>query len=474
MKESFRIGLLRFLALLAVNIFIYSAAAVLRSVIFGNDGEIGSLVFYTAVFAAGFVLSGVLLDESRRLYKKISELAVIRFLTFAMKADDKPRFVASAAVHASLLLPVLAAVLVYRGKGFFVTLFEAAFVMLSYLITIKKRRAGFSEIMSSRRNLTGLIVTLLSAEVTVFVKNAGHLRPWLYAAACAYIFLYLILKNQEDIDENIFDKKHIEKSILPRNLRSFNTKVVIVLFLAIMLLFNLKSVALWLIKLVGWISFYILKFLIWLSNLLLPGGAVEMNQPAQQQGGVQFGEMITEVHPWSNFVWNIIKYFLVIYIVWSLVCFLARKSGAVARRLWEYLKKLISWDRENREIQTGDYKDETEIVKPLRDGEGRHAMRAAMKRTRRGLKSIDDPVERVRFIYASILELLGIYGIKTEKSDTTFDILGKALSINGIEAPLKEVTHVYNAVRYGSSVPGPEALARTEERYNETVGLLGK
>lgn len=475
MKERFsRIGLLRLMAFLAVNIFIYSAAAVLRSVIFGNDGEIGALVFYAAVFAAGFVVSGILLDENHGIYKKIGNFTVVRFLTFSRKADDRTRFIASAAVHITLLLPVLAAVLTYGRKGFFRALFEAVFVTLSYLITVKKRYAPFSAMLSARYNLTGLIVMLASAETATLVKSAAHLKPWLYAAACTYIFFYLILKNQEDIDENIFDKKHIEKSILPRNLRSFNTKVVIALFLAIMLLFNLKSVALWLIKLAGWITFYTMKFLIWLTGLFFSVSKVENTPPGPSPGGMQFGEMITEIHPWSNFIWNVIKYFLILYAVWGLGCFLVRRFGAVARRLWEYLKKLVAWGGETREIQTGDYRDESEIVKPPREGDGRHAIRAAMKRTRRSLKNINDPVERIRFIYGSILELLGIYGIKTEKSDTTLDILSKALSIDGIEAPLREVTHVYNGVRYGGSIPGPETLARTEERYNETVGLLEK
>jgi hypothetical protein len=367
---------------------------------------------------------------------------------------------------------VLAALLVYGREGGLRAAFEIVITLLPYLVSVKHRYSGFSKIMSNGSNTAGFIILATAVEISILSARAAHLRPYLFIGAYVYILIFLIIRNQEDIDDNIYDRKNIEKSILPRNMRSFNTLVVFVLFSAILILFNLKSAVLWLMNIAGRITVLLAGVLLWLAGLIFPDteGREPQDMPPPDFGF--FGNGSADIHPLYNFIFNIIKYFILLYLIYRLLFFLIWRIPAIAEKIAGLLGKLFSWGRDDGRREPRDYDDETEIVKPQRERDVRRALRTMFKNAGRDLKSITDPVERIRFIYASLLEMLGIYGIPTEKSDTTLDILKKALVIKGMEEPLCEVTQVYNGVRYGSRVPGPETLLDTEARYREAAELM--
>lgn len=472
MRESFRIGLLKFLAFLSINIYIYSAAVVLRSVIFKDDGGVGSMALYAVVLLAGAWILRVLQNDDRSVYKWMAETPAFKMLSFTFNITEKTRFIASVAVYTSLILPLLTTYLVFRHMGLFRTAFETMVILLPYLVLTKHRYSTFSRIMNSGNSKFGFFILIAAVEISILIDRVIQLKPYLFLAAYAYMFFFLIIKNQEDIDDNIYDRKNIEKSILPRNLRSFNTLAIVVLYSMILLLFNLKPLVLWLMNLAGRLTILFAKFLLWLSGLFLsktenPGG----QNPQQPDFGL-FGAGGGDIHPFIDFVFSITKYFIILYLLYRLVLFVLRRVPSIARRIIGFLRRLFSWNKQMDTRELLDYDDESEIVKPQRDGDRRHSMRTLIKKAGRGLETITDPVERVRFIYASILEMLGTYGIPTEKSDTTLEILKKSLLIRGMDKPLNEVTYVYNGVRYGSHIPGRDTLLETEAKYLEAVALV--
>lgn len=468
MREAFRIGSLRLLALLALNIFIYSAVVALRSIIFNDDGGVGSAAFYLAVLLTGVLLLRLLQDEDRPLYKRIVELPAVKMFTFTFNITEKTRFIAAAAVYTSLILPVAAAYLVFGRKGFFRAAFEIFVTLLLWLVLVRHRYSGFSGIMNNSAGATGFVLLAIAIEISILNSRTAHLKPYLFIAAYVYMFLFLIMRNQEDIDKNIYDRKNVEKSILPRNLRSFNTLAVIVLYSVILMLFNLKSVVLWLMDLAGRITVLFAGLLLWLSGLVFKGMEGQAGQGAQQPG---FGFMAGEqaVHPVSNFIFNVTKYFVLLYLAYRLALYLLHGAPSIARAVVGFLRRVLSWNSRDGSREVQDYDDEIETVKPRKERDRRHTLKTLIRNAERSLETITDPVERVRFIYATLLVMLGAYGIPVEKSDTTLDILRKALKIQGMEKPLNAVTYVYNGVRYGSLVPGRETLSETEARYMEAV-----
>lgn len=471
MKEAFRIGLLKFSALLAINIYIYSAAIVLRSIIFKDNGGVFSIGLYVAVLLTGVLIARFLQNENLSVYKKIAGLRTVKMLAFIFNITEKTRFIASVTIYISLLLPFLAALLSYKQKGVLRTIFEAIVTLLPYLVSIKHRYSGYSGIMGRGSGAAGFIILAAALETAVLSSRAVNLKPYLFAAAYVYMLLFLILKNQDDIDDNIYDRKHIEKAILPRNLRSFNMLAVVALFFVIFILFNLKSAVLWLMDMAGRAVILLAGLLQWLAGLIFPAAGGQDSQNAQMPDFGFFGGS-SEIHPFSNFAFNVIKYFIMLYIVYRLALFLIRRLPSIAGRIMGFLKRLLSWGRDNESGNVRDYDDETEIVKPQKEHDRRQSVRKLLRSAGRDLRTIKDPVERIRFIYASILEILRVCGIPAEKSDTTLDILKKALVIRGMDKPLHEVTNVYNEVRYGNCIPGQETLSETGLRYQEAVELI--
>lgn len=473
MREAFRIGLLRFLALLALNIFIYSAFTVIRSIIFGDDGGAVAIILYSAVILTGSLMLKLLKNDEHQVYKNIAEIPAVKMLAFTFNITEKTRFIASLAIYASLVLPVVETYIVFGNKGLLRTIFEILVTLLPYLILIRHRYSSFSRILHNSISTTGFLILAAAIELSILIGRIMQLKPYLFAAGYVYMFLFLIIKNQEDIDDNIYDRKHIEKSILPRNMRSFNTLAIVVLYSVILILFNLKPVVLWLINLVGRITILFAGFLLWLSSLIFPNNPNQPGENSQQPGLGFTGGGDNMVHPISNFMFNVVMYFTLLYLAYRLVFFLYRRIPSIVGRIIKILGRLFSWDRNKDSHQLLDYDDETEIIKPQKERDRRNTLKTLIKNAGRNLNTITDPVERVRYIYATVLGLLGANGIQTERSDTTLDILRKARDIQGIEKPLNEVTEVYNGVRYGSRIPGKDELSETEARYLETVKIIG-
>ena len=56
--------------------------------------------------------------------------------------------------------------------------------------------------------------------------------------------------------------------------------------------------------------------------------------------------------------------------------------------------------------------------------------------------------------------------VSVSASDTTGEIYLKALSIKGLDKNFKEITEIYDFVRYKDILPGREELIKAEENYH--------
>jgi hypothetical protein len=472
MKQPTRLGLLRIVATLEIIMFIYVMSFVLRKVLFGNNGGLISFAIFYMSAAAGFIVGSFIFKDSSSLVIKLTETSVMKFLTYILNMDKKTVFTAKLVSALTTLLPAIAVIILFRTQGFLGIIFEVIFIVLPYRVAINSSKKYYQDIIVNGVIYFGFFVLAASLIASSFYHPLNNIKTPIYFILYAYILIYLILKNQEDIDDNIYSKKYIQKSILPKNMRSFNTTAVLILFTIIILLFNFKALIASVIKYLAILSAKFVLLVLWLLSFIFP-------QSANQQQGQQNQDMQLPKADAANnnqlldIILKVIIAAIVIFILYKLIPVLFRKLSELFLRLIVFLRKVFQVQKADGGI-VGDYDDETETVRPEKGLASKRAEKFRKKVSDKEMKGIKDPVERVRYIYMLLLRMLEHAGIGREKSDTANEIYNKSTHIANVSDPLLKITNIYEKVRYGEYIPKSEDINDIDRKYEQAAGYILK
>ncbi|HEX2944712.1 MAG TPA: DUF4129 domain-containing protein [Clostridia bacterium] len=475
MKLVRRSVILRILAVVGVNLYICAGFFTLRASLFGTYGGLIPLLLFFAAGVSGFAAGRMLLGRMPAFLSAVSGLRAVKFITFMLNVKNRERFIAAFSAWIIVLLPLAVSIGLYGGSGPLRVLFELVPVTAAYIAALKQSRLGASQIMSNASVYSGFFILVLSLELANisqnFFSDISYLKPWLFGVSYFFIFAFLVVRNQEDIDTNIFEKKHIEKSILPKNLRSFNTIAVCVVFVLIILLFNLKAVIMAIMQLIGNLAVLVMKFILWVVGKLFSESGVEQDNGAPS-GGALFGFGIQPVSPVGNLIFNIVRNFTLYYIVYRVVLAIIRIVPKVSRKLAELLKKLFSLERGDKSDTISDFVDETETVIPERKQKHAVGFNRSFSPVRKDLRRIKDPAMKVRYMFSIILKMLPAAGVQPDRSDTPAELVGKAGMPQSIAEGLSPFAAIYNQVRYGEKVPDRDMLDNAELNFNKAVDAM--
>jgi len=437
--------------------------------LFSDDGTYTALALYAFCAGLAFLAGSILLDSDRFSARKVSDAKATGFVSFMLNGSSIGSTLAAAAAWLMITIPAAAAFLIYRQQGTARLLFETAVIVPAYIIPLRHSRKAPADILRNTGLYIGLFVLTVCLELPYFNDRLEHLRPWHFSALYFLIFAYLIIRNHENIEENIYNKKHIEKSILPKNMRRFNTTLVCIVFALIFLMFNLKKVVMWLMDLAGKIVSAVIRAIVWLMERITPdSGHTEEIIPDKASG---LPEMSAQPpSPLLNLVFNILKYFILLYLTYRLVLLIISKLPAIAAKLAELARRLFGIRGSAQNFHESEYVDVTETVLPQKVYTERKR-RTKKRRSVKKLRKIADPVQRIRYMYGLILDNLAMYGVMPSASDTTNEILDKASGSEAIDRGIIPFTEIYDKVRYGEIKPDVEMLARAEELYEGVCGV---
>lgn len=462
---------LKILATTAVNVYAYTGIVVLRAAIFGADGGLAAILLYISSIAFANLSNEIFLNRKPAFASAISKTKPARFAAFMLDIRDIERFAAVMAAWVFVLAPLAAGIFIFARQGTFRLLFELLSIAAAFIISLKHTRLGSAGIMGKTTVFTGFIIFLAALEMPNIFDRLKYLRPWLYGAAYFFILAYLIVRNQEDIDINIYDKKHVEKSILPKNLRRFNMLSVCAVFLIILLISNMKTVITALVKLLGKAMVLVIYGILWILELIMPKPGVIQENGAPGHNDLNFS--FQGISPVGNFILNVLRNFAILYILYRILLSLARKIPSFARNIAGLLAKIFSLNKGVKPNEESEYTDESETVKPEWIRGHLKTVKKKQLKARKKLKYMTDPVEKVRCMYGIVLGMLQMSGIKTQPCDTTLDIVKKAASLVNIRKELSALTDVYNRVRYGGVVPDQAMMSEALSYYSKTVKGFG-
>ncbi len=472
MKPSMRVRLLRILATTAVNVCVYAVAVTLRMALFRADGGLFSPVLFLFSVILANVAFMLFMADASVFTSRIANNKFFRFLAFMLNIKNGSFFTSAVVAWTIILIPVITTLLIYMQQGLLRAIFEIFPVMVAYIISLKHARLPSFLIMSKNTSYTGFLVLALCLEAPVIFDRLSPLRPWMFAAAYLFIFAYLIIKNQEDIDDNIYNKKHVEKSILPKNLRKVNAVTVSVVFLVIMLLFNLKKVV---ITLLDWSARFIFLIIRAIASLMERLPVKEL----VTEGGGQAEQGLPEIaaappSPFGNLVFNIIGRFVVLYLTYKALFYLVKWAPLLWHRIVNFFKRFFSIKKVGDIAEEADFVDETETIKPVSD---KGVRRKAAKNAAMGIKDLKrekDPVKKIRLMYSIILRMLPAIGVTPGRTDTTMEIINKVSMMDAVSEELYPFTEVYNQVRYGDKKPDGDMMTDAQTHFGKAFSVMGK
>lgn len=468
MKSAMRIRLLRIIATAAVNACVYAVAVTLRASLFKVDGGLFALLIFLFSSLLANAAAWLFMGGAPGFISRFAKMKSVKFLAFMLNIKDGASFTSSAAAWMIILVPMIMTILIYRRQGVLRALFELLPVTAAYVISLKHAKSAPSRIMSNPTAYTGFFMLALCLEIPLIISRLSYLRIWMFAATYLFIFAYLILKNQEDIESNIYNKKHIEKSILPKNLRKLNVITICVIFLVILLLFNLKTVVITLLNWSARFIFLIISGIAWLIEQLFPARELITEGGGQAEPG--FPELIPgPPSPFANLIFNILKNFILLYLAYKVLLQLVKWVPVFCRKITALIKRIFMLKKSEDTAEESDFIDETETIRPASEsGMRRKTARNAVKGIRDARRE-KDPVKRVRLMYSIILRMLPAIGVNPDRSDTTLEIFRKTSISETVSDELSHLTEVYNRVRYAGERPDQERLAQADEHFDKAV-----
>lgn len=448
MREKLENTIMKLLSLTAVFLSLYQPAIVLRTLLFRSSGGIEGFIFGMFLIFGGFFAGYFIIIRKNKS------------VTFA---------------HLTLLVPLTLTLGLFSGKGALRTLFEVFFAGIYYIIGIRSVSHDFGMILSKSRVYSGIFFISVSYLVVSYNEYCKFLKPFVLTSVYVFLVITLLVMNQESLDYNIFSKKSIEKSGVPRNIRRFNIYAVLVFTAMITLLFNLKQVILYLQNTSVMVLKKVIEFCVSLFMKIISLFMVDFVKPQKYIGDKSQQLPKAEAH--NNKINSLIFWILIcvlfIFILYKLSPVVYRKIRTLILFLISKIKAFLKQEAVIRTVQNEEYTDEVETIK-AEFSMGRQSLRKNRKRNAfKVLEKITDPLARVRYMYRIILDILINRNIGIKQADTTKEIMDKVEPIEDAYLVLFKMTGLYERVRYSDVMPEKDEIAGYECDFRSVTGILG-
>jgi len=412
-------------------LFLYPVTIILTSYFFGENKFIPNAVMIISTVSLGYIAGYISCNWN--LLKKIAFLCLI----FAI---------------------VLLISIYINNTGLGYLLYQIFSVSIFYVLGI---RLFFTEPFSTAIR-TGIVLLLIALSISYYSKDFLYLKNTFFIFTNLYLFLAVAMKSQENL-KDIFQQRGIQASEIQRKIQKNNVKLIGFFFLCVILLFNMKKIVMALLN----ITKFVLSKILWLIAMIIQllykeqqttDEPVQNVKPFMPEPGPSKESILSTIA-------NIIICLLLLYAAYRLLPLIIRKIKETVISIIEKLKLFFHYKTKENIRNNNECIDYIEIKK-LSESTLKKQKNKALKKInkRKLLKQAKNPVEKVRFLYAVILEELS-KKIIIKESDTTGEICNKSLEAQIVSQDFKDITHLYDSVRYGEKIPKNNEVSVMENYY---------
>ena len=436
-------ALLRFVSLVDLLLIAYPFSAIAEVAFANRVAPASSGLRFLVVFGCGLlgVVVGLLLDRL--------ENPPMRIVVFAIAAVPMSIYIA---LFLHFFWPTILNIVL------------SVLMAVFYILGIFFCTQPFDDLVGSSFLVFGTISYLMGAVILICCSSWmgwSISTDLLTGIFLLFILLYAIISNQSNI-ERMMGRRSYDMAMLPAGMRRYNMILIAAGFLLVVLGLVFQDSIGQLLMGAGKLALYLLSIFPFLYRLFLwlLGGQMPEDKPitGEDSEGILNTIPGAQESAWAPifnfiFIWGSLAALLVFL-------FLAR------RHIWSFLKKaavflwnliLTLFTRKDKSavqavsseyfsdtIEDLDRSDTAEEV-----SERSVSARIWRKTCREFLKKSPDEAA-LQEGYHLILRWLILYGAPLQESDTTLQILNKAL-VRLPKSPFPQVTDGYNAVKYGET-----------------------
>lgn len=458
MTDKKRENLLKIMSIIAIFLCVYPLTSVVRISLFKESKELLDGFFYLVVSLSTFIAVSLIMHKNQT--RKDIVLA-----------------------YGYLIIPIIASIIYFFSFGILSTIFGAFITAILCLFTIRVYFKEYNYLISGAKLYVGIVMLLLALAFSTYFEELKYLKNQFYIFTFIYAFSLLVIRNQSNLD-SIFSKRFDKASGIPEKMRSYNIKKIIVFFLLIVGFFYFRDVLIaglqGLLGLLGFIlrilwSFFgtimekLREFLI-VEETDLPSSP-DMGYPIDGGNGG---------NPIVNMVCNIIAILLIAFTVYKiatvliinvLIPFLKNTYKRLLEKIINFFEKT-----EHKEEKTHYYTDRIERVIPsaISKKSAKPKEIPKISRALKQMEKIENPKEKVKYLYGFILKCMSAKGVDIKKSYTTEEIYKKAKEINQLDAPLREITSLYDRVKYGDKMPKDSQVDDAKSNTIKSIEIINK
>lgn len=356
-----------------------------------------------------------------------------------------------------------ASIAFFLSQGSALSVFLGFLSTVSYISGNKLYDKNYGTIIPDYMFLAQII---LDAAFIFILEKAG--RPYyielFIGNFICILLIYVIVDNQSNID-SLMERRSHKLENLPKNIRFYNMRLVLIVLSAVLLCFLLKD---FIIIGINLILSALHEVFIIITGFFQMGADTGQDISYTQSSAAELTDTSR-----SNSSWTIM---LAVFMV-ALVVLIVMKRKQIIRfiissfqRLWEAISRRFPKLMKPKD-QNKYYCDEEEYINPkeIRKQPNPQKRKEEWSKSCKKFYKMADTSEKVRFGYKLVIEGLSLCGLNLLKSNTTNEILDKSRGMIETEE-YALATAGYNSVRYGNQLFN----ASTISDLNDTIQIIGK
>ena len=458
MNEKRRETLLKIISILTMFLSVYPLTSIVRIALFNENKGFWDGLFYLIVIFSTFIAVRLIMQENY---------------------NGKDIILA----YSFLIIPIIASIIYFFSYGTLSTIFGAFITAILCFFTIRVYFKDYNYLISGSKMNVGIVMLILALIFSTYLEEYKYLKNQFYIITFIYAFFLLIIKNQSNLD-SIFSKRFDKSSGIPEKMRSYNIKKIIVLFLLIVGVFYFRDILIAglqaLVNLLGLILRVLWSFFSSIMEKLQQFLSVEEMDSTGTPDINYFENEGNGGNSIFDTICNIIAILLVAYTVYKiatvlignvLIPFLINTYRSLLEKIINFLAKT-----ECKEEKTHYYTDRIERVIPTYISKNNKKPKGIpnLNRALKNVEKIENPKDKVKYLYGFILKYMSAKGVKIKKSYSTGEIYEKAKEIDQLDAPFKDITLVYDRVKYGDQMPNASQVDATKDNTLKSIEIINK
>ena len=460
MNEKTRETVLKLISIMLMFICVYPLTSIIRiSLLQGSRGFLDG-VFYLAVIFSTFIAVNLIMRKNHT--RKNIVLA-----------------------YGFLIVPIIVSLMYFFSYGALSIIFGILITIILCFFTIRVYFKKYDYLISGIKIYVGIVMLLLALTFSTYFEELKYLKNQFYIFIFIYAFFAMIIKNQINLD-SIFSKRFDKVSGLPERMRSYNIKKIIVFFLLIVGIFYFRETLVAVLEQLGNLLILILRTS-WgfLSSAITKlqeffSAEEQMELPNSPEMGY-IDDTGGNGNSIFNKIFNIIGFLLVAFIVYKIVTVLIIHQLIPSlrdtfKRIFEKIINLFE-KAECKEEKTDYYTDSIERILPSSNTLKKSKKLKSTPSINKALKQVEkikNPKEKIKYLYGFILKYMSAKGMDIKRSYSTGEIYKKAEEIAQLDKPFREITLVYDKVKYGDKAPNVGQVDDTKNNTIKSIEIIKK